>query len=101
MTQTILTIHNRHGQPDRHPAPVIEQRPGRRLSYFENTYAEQLVFVYDAGEPSATLYHGDNGWEPAVVLEGGRCPTLVLAEDEQLWLRACWLSIARMRKRPS
>ena len=31
-------------------APMIEERPGRYLGYFENKFGEQLVFVHDDGE---------------------------------------------------
>jgi hypothetical protein len=41
---------NHHGSA----APVIEERPGRYLGYFENKFGEQLVFVHDDGEPDAT-----------------------------------------------
>jgi hypothetical protein len=46
-------------------APMIKQRPGRYLGYFENKFGEQLVFVHDDGEPDATVLLGDVDWEPA------------------------------------
>jgi len=73
VTDRLLDLTNHHPAP----APVIEQRPGRYIGYFENDFGEQLVFVHDDGEADATLYLGDVDWEPRRVSDAngpaGRC----------------------------
>lgn len=83
------------------PAPVIEQRSGRYLGYFENEFGEQLVFVHEDGEPDATVFLGDVDWEPRRVSDGGGLPDagdLVLNEEERAFLIACWIATARRRE---
>jgi len=48
-------------------APVIEERPGRYLGYFEHKFGEQFVFVHEDGEPDAVVLRGDADWEPCRV----------------------------------
>ena len=82
-------------------APAIEQRPGRYLGYFENKFGEQLVFVYDDGEPDATVFLGDVDWEPRRVSDPGGLPDtgdLVLNEEERAFVSACWIATAWRRE---
>jgi hypothetical protein len=82
-------------------APVIEERPGRYLGYFENKFGEQLVFVHDDGEPEATVFLGDVGWEPRRVSDGGGLPDvgdLILNGEERAFVAACWIATAWRRE---
>ena len=92
----LLRVGNRHAA-----APKIEERPGRYLGYFENKFGEQLVFVHDAGELGATLFHGDVAWEPRRVRDASGLPDvgdLVLGEEERAFLMACWIATAWRRE---
>jgi hypothetical protein len=87
-----------------HPAaaPVIEERAGRYIGYFENAFGEQLVFVHDRGEPDATLYLGDLDWEPRRVSEASGLPDvgdLILNREERAFVCACWIATAWRRER--
>ena len=92
----LLRVSNRHAV-----APAIEERPGRYLGYFENRFGEQLVFMHDDGELVGTVFHGDGDWEPRRVRDAGGLPDvgdLVLGEEEQAFLRACWIATAWRRE---
>ena len=91
-----LRVRNHHVTA----APEIGERPGRYLGYFENKFGEQLVFVHEDGELDATVFHGDVGWEPRRVRDGGGLPDvgdLVLNEEERAFLTACWIATAWRR----
>lgn len=59
------------------------------ISYFENEFGEQLIFVYLNRTQTATLYHSDYDWEPVEVVDG-LAPEMVTNAQERLWLGACW-----------
>jgi hypothetical protein len=107
----LFTLRNRHGDSSQVPEPA----PGSYVSYFENELGEQWVFVREPGEPSATIWGGDAGWEPhevryrstAQVRESApaewgenldwlvamcdpHVPTLVLGEAEKAWVTLAW-----------
>ncbi|MGO9902881.1 MAG: hypothetical protein ACLP0J_25050 [Solirubrobacteraceae bacterium] len=78
----------------------IGERPGRHIGYFENSYAEQFVFVHEAGEPHVTLYAGDVDWEPCVVSDADGVPdvgALILKREERAFVCACWIATAPAR----
>ena len=92
----LLQLSNRHAA-----APAIEERPGRYLGYFENRFAEQLVFMHEDGELDATVFHGDVDWEARHVTDAGGLPDvgdLVLNEEEHAFLTACWIATAWRRE---
>lgn len=113
--QVILQILNYHVDA----APKIEVEPDDYVSYFMNELGEQWIFIRRHGEDHGTLYGGDIGWEAHEVRErtmeqveedilaqGARrsvisqlmamtrpdplVPTLVLQEQEKVWLNVCW-----------
>jgi len=93
----VMRVTNHHASA----APVIEQRLGRYLGYFENKFGEQLVFVHEDGEPDATVFLGDVGWESRRVSDAGGLPDagdLVLNEEERAFLIACWIATAPRRE---
>ena len=92
----LLRVSNRHAA-----APVIEERPGRYLGYFENKFGEQLVFMLEDGERDAAVFHGDVDWEPRRVTDASGRPDvgdLVLDEEERVFLAACWIATAWRRE---
>jgi hypothetical protein len=87
--EELLRLSNHHVSL----APVIEERPGRYLGYFENKFGEQLVFVHDDGESDAVVLLGDLGWEPCRVSDTGGLPDagdVILNDEERAFVNACW-----------
>jgi hypothetical protein len=82
----LLEIPTHHGPDSPHWGP--DDLNGKFVSYFENCHGEQWVFLYDGPTKEALLYGGDCEWKPYPVVDGQ--VGLMLEEDEQLWLRACW-----------
>lgn len=73
--------------------PHFDDPSGVYLSYYENQFGEQNIFIYDYKTKEAFLYMGDAGWErPRKVVEGGKVPGLIYGEDEATWLFACWMA---------
>lgn len=70
-----------------YPGLSIEQDD--YLSYFENAYGEQLIFVYRKGSNKGTLYHSDYDWEAVEIIDGNT-PEMVTDQHELMWLNACW-----------
>ncbi|HET7050209.1 MAG TPA: hypothetical protein VFI54_18235 [Solirubrobacteraceae bacterium] len=97
----LLRVSNRHAA-----VPVFEERPGRYLGYFENKFGEQFVFVHEDGELDATVFHGDDDWEPRCVTDASGVPDvgdLVLNDEERAFVIACWIATAwrRVDARPA
>jgi hypothetical protein len=94
--EEVMRVTNHHASA----APVIEERPGRYLGYFENKFGEQLVFVHDDGEPGATVFLGEVGWGPGRVTDAGGLPDLgdlILNDEERAFVTACWIATAWRR----
>ena len=97
VTDRLLDLTNHHPAL----APVIEQRPGRYIGYFENAFGEQFVFVRDDGEADATLYLGDVDWEPHRVSDANGLPNvadLIVNREERTFVSACWIATASRRE---
>lgn len=77
-------VENKNGE-----YPPIDLVKHDYISYFENEYGEQLIFVYLKRDATATLYHSDCNWEAYNVTDG-KAPEIVLDMQEQLWLAGCW-----------
>jgi hypothetical protein len=93
----LIRLTSRHSAS----APVIEERPGRYLGYFENRFDEQLVFVHDDGERDAVVFHRDVDWGPHRVTDAGGLPDvgdLILNREEWTFLVACWIATAWRRE---
>jgi hypothetical protein len=78
---------------------------GAYVGYLKNGRGEELVFIREAGESHATLWHSRGGWrsyrltarseaERLVAIEVGlpTASTLHLFRQEHVWLMACWES---------
>jgi hypothetical protein len=95
--EELMRLSNHHASL----APVIEERPGRYLGYFENNFGEQLVFVYDDGEADAVVLLGDVGWEPCRVSDAGGLPNagdVILNDEELAFVSACWIATGWRRE---
>lgn len=88
--QVIFSVRNHHSSDCGKPPSFVDGAPSRYLGYFENSYGEQAIFVYDRDTVQGTLYMGDAGWETPHTVENGRVAELIVSEDERAWLSACW-----------
>lgn len=95
----ITAIQNRHGESCGTP-PEIDPSEYAFVSYFENRFGEQSIFVHDEEHAEAVLYMGDAGWEtprriPERELESTaveNVPLLagvILGAAEERWIQAC------------
>lgn len=86
----LFSVSNHHAPACGEPPAVDGDAPQSYHGYFENAYGEQAIFIYDCRSREATLRLGDAGWSATYRVVEGRVPELILAEEEILWLRACW-----------
>jgi hypothetical protein len=86
----IFSVRNKHSVAAGEPPKVDANTKGKYHSYFENGYGEQAIFIYDRETQSGLLWHGDAGWEKPYKVIDGLAPELVLSEEEEMWLQACW-----------
>ncbi|MFO0845844.1 MAG: hypothetical protein U0797_26255 [Gemmataceae bacterium] len=93
MSETLLTIRNRHGAGCGEP-PAAANGPGAYTGYFENGRGEQWVFTRGRGAKTGELRGGDLGWGRRSVVRDGQAPGLILDGPEAAWLRACWQASA-------
>jgi hypothetical protein len=89
-TEPLFQVTNHHSPASGTPPRFDDTTPGQYRGYFENSYGEQVLFVYDLATRHGTLYLGDAGWETPHPVREGPVSDLLLAPDEQAWLRACW-----------
>ncbi len=92
-TEPLFTVSNHHGPDAGQPPALNGDVPHLYHSYFENRYGEQSIFVYNRDTGQAVLWCGDAGWTPYLVVNG-RVAELILADEELIWLRACWQAIS-------
>ena len=82
----VLEIRNRHVARGHR----IDVAPDAYVSYFENTFGAQLVFVRRRSEPHATLWQGEDAWKPVRITPHFQPSlTIRLDADELDWLQAC------------
>jgi hypothetical protein len=86
----LFQVGNHHSAASGTPPHLADLSTSQYLGYFENTYGEQAIFVYDRNSRTAVLYLGDAGWQIRHVVVDGAVPELLLSETELEWLRACW-----------
>jgi hypothetical protein len=91
----LFRVKNHHSESCGTP-PQIDN-PKQYVSYFENVYGEQAIFLYDHETQEATLYMGEANWEIPYKVVAGRVRELTLNRPEQLWLLACWEAATRER----
>ena len=86
----LFRVSNRHSPDSGSPPQINADTPARYHGYFENEHGEQMVFVYDRESGTGTLWMGDAGWEQGYSVVDGLVPALILSEQEEMWLQACW-----------
>lgn len=99
MSDTLLKIQNHHTASCGDPPIVDGSAENCYLGYFENPYGEQWIFTMDRGTGKATLQGGDVGWNTKFDVTNGTVADLILGQEEQLWLQACWSSARKQVRR--
>lgn len=97
-TVPLFVVSNHHEAAAGTPPTILGDTPGVYHSYFENTYGEQSLFVYERDTKRATLWCGDAGWQSYSVIDG-RVDGLLQSPAEQLWLQACWQAVTSPKSR--
>jgi len=87
--EPLFRVDNHH-TPQCGEAPSIDGDDGCYHGYYENSFGEQAIFVYDRRTGTATLWMGDCGWDTPMTVVDGRVADLIMGEGELLWLKACW-----------
>ena len=92
----LFTVSNHHTGSCGRPPAINGDRANCYHGYFENTFGEQFVFVYDGDTGKAHLWCGDGGWEKPFPVVNGLPEGLILSPEEQAWLQACWKGAGRI-----
>ena len=95
MSDPLLTIQNHHSPSCGDPPIIAAESSATYIGYFENRHGEQWIFTYDRTTGDAVLRGGDIGWNTKHSVVDGRVGDLVLSDDEQAWLNACWMAARR------
>lgn len=92
----VFLASNNHA-PGCGKAPAIRNEEGGRYyyGYFENSFGEQWVFVFDGETRAGWLRGGDTSWDTEYPVVNGSVEGLMLDEPERQWLAACWKSAAK------
>jgi len=94
----LFVVSNYHDPAAGVPPTFHGGSPEVYHSYFENTFGEQFVFVYERDTARATLWCGDAGWQSYPVTDA-RVDGLLLSPPELLWLQACWQAVSGAKSR--
>jgi hypothetical protein len=98
-SEIVFQVRSKHSAAAGKPPQIDGNAKGKYHSYFENSYGEQLIFVYDRQSKSGVLWHGDAGWEKSYKVVDGLAPELVLSEQEEMWLQACWNAATELEEK--
>ena len=92
MDKPLLIINNKHVSSSGTPPFVTNDDPNNYYGYYENVHGEQLLFIADRKSRKAQLWGGDFGWGEGYNVLNGSVPSLVLDEQEKIWVQCCWSS---------
>ena len=92
----LFTVSNHHTGRCGRPPAIKGDRANCYHGYFENTFGEQFLFVYDRDTGKADLWCGDAEWEKPFAVMNGLPEGLILSPEEQTWLQACWRAAGRI-----
>jgi len=92
MSEPLLKIRNHHAVSSGDPPIIASEEAHCYIGYFENRFGEQWIFTVDRETRRATLQGGDAGWNSEHNVVEGKVADLILGDDEQFWLRACWMA---------
>ncbi len=90
----LFAVSNHHAPHCGTPPAVTGDEPGVYHGYFENSHGEQFVFLYRQDTGEAVVRCGDAGWEEPYPVTDGIVQSLILSEEESMWLRACWKAVS-------
>jgi hypothetical protein len=89
--RAILIVGNKHA-PGCGKTPEVDVT-GSYVSYYENSFGEQWVFVGNRSDGSIDLYGGDIGWdEPRRATAVKPYPCIMMGHSEQVWYVACLMA---------
>ena len=89
-----LFVVSNHHTADCGQAPALNgDEPNTYHVYFENSFGEQSIFVYNRDTRQAVLWCGDAGWQQPFPVVNGMAEGLILSPEEQNWLQACWEAV--------
>lgn len=84
----LLTVKNYHAVSCG-PVPDVDTS-GKYVSYYENRFGEQFIFVGDPKAESAVVYGGDLGWDEARLITAYKpYPSFFMSEGERFWILSC------------
>lgn len=89
-TNPIFAVTNHHDASCGTPPHINDTKGDQRLYYFESTFEDQLIFVFDRATQVGQLYCGDAGWERVFPVIDGVARDVILNPIEQSWLSVCW-----------
>jgi hypothetical protein len=98
VSTTIFQASNKHTPAAGNPPQIDANVPGKYYGYFENEHGEQAIFIYDYTAQTGMVWLGDAGWEKAYKVVDGLAPELILSEEEETWLQACWNAATAFHK---
>ncbi len=94
MSRPLFTVSNHHSSHCGPPPSVNGDEDGIYHGYFENRHGEQFVFEYRRESGEAVIRCGDAHWEETYPVTNGLAESLILSDEEIMWLRACWKAAA-------
>ena len=89
--KVIFTAVDKHSSECGKPPARKNDGAHQYCGYFENTFGEQWLFVYDKIQREGVMRGGDAGWDVEFdVKDGAISGNLILSAVERQWLAACW-----------
>ena len=89
-SETVFQVKNKHSASAGKPPQIDGNTKGKYHGYFENEHGEQAIFIYDRESKTGLVCMGDAGWEKPHKVIDGLVPELILSQEEEMWLQACW-----------
>ncbi len=89
----LFSVSNHHTADCGRPPALNGDEPNTYHSYFENSFGEQSIFVYNRATKKTVLWCGDAGWQQPFTVVNGLAQYLILSPVEQIWLKACWEAV--------
>jgi hypothetical protein len=107
--ERITSIENKHFEGCGKP-PQFDFGEYDYLSYFENQYGDQSMFLYDSEKNCVIVYIADAGWDKPqkipgeYIIENKRVPSdgdtgIMPDSSERIWLEACKTAVEPRIKR--
>ena len=75
----LFMVSNHHTENCGEPPTLNGDKPNTYHSYFENSFGEQSIFVYNRDTRQAVLWCGDAGWQQPFPVVNGLTEGLTLS----------------------